>query len=133
MKTMTKFYDKIDKYQKINVEQKGITFTEEEFTQLWDDAAGATVSELSLTLKGVAIGATAVCGIIGGKIGWDYYKKRRLREKNVKVDPKVLENVKLANDEVSTDGKVKELSKADKKELEELVSTVTTPRSRKTK
>jgi phosphopantothenoylcysteine synthetase/decarboxylase len=118
--------------QEINVAEKGVSYSEEAFTQLYEEALKLEANhkiELKLaTGKGAIIGAAGV-GLVALSIkGINKFRKNRQLNIDKSGNPiKVPERFTNSRNEVmeiGEDGKVKKLSRKDKDELSEIINEV---------
>jgi len=76
--------------QEINTKEKGISFTEEAFTQLYDEAMKAKekhLDELDFAGRnGIVIGAVLMGTVMLGVKGVSTYKKHKLKKKMEEVE-----------------------------------------------
>jgi hypothetical protein len=133
---MKEFMDKINEYQAINLTQKGVSFTEEDFTKLYDTAKlEAEVFKESVaigTVRGALIGAGTVGLTWLGVSQFKRFKKRKLKDE-VKVEPKKLEKSKVTTiptDYVKDDDKEVEISKEDSDKLDSIINKLERRRDR---
>ena len=119
--------------QEINVAEKGVSYSEEAFTQLYEEALKLDADhkiELRLaTGKGAIIGAAGVGLVALGIKGFNKWRKHRTED--LRLEPEELEAMglktfKVKSFEVSdgNGGKIKKLSKRDKDELSEIINEV---------
>ena len=81
---MKQLWRMMHNYQESNVEQKGIKFTEEDFTELFDETVKTGIEYINdvrtATVKGMLIGATST-GLVGlGVWGINKFRKRNLTD-----------------------------------------------------
>ena len=124
---------KIDAQQTVNVDNDGVNFTGEEFTQLYQDTYEAYYEHIrdvdSATVKGILVGATGIGLTWLGVAGWKKFRKHKLKEdKKAKDISKLLEEVDEALDPEVVDkirnGKVKRLSRKDKDNLANIITEI---------
>lgn len=117
--------------QDINVEENGISFAEEGFTQMYDEAVKVNekyMSDINLaTGKGILIGAAGVGLVWLGKKGVDKLKERKLKvSMTIGEIGEVLEKQSFKDIKVKEDEKVvKTISKEKSDELTEIIEAIT--------
>jgi hypothetical protein len=128
---MKKLLETLSTYQEINVEQKGIQFAEEVFTDLYEEAFSAGmehIKELRIsTGKGALIGAAGVGMVWLSVAGINRFRKKRKLNVNKKGDPiKVPKEFKEQPLELSdVDDVIKNAKKLSKKDREALAHIIT--------
>ena len=118
--------------QEINVAEKGVSYSEEAFTQLYEEALKLEANhkiELKLaTGKGAIIGAGVVSLVSLSIRGINKFRKNRQlnldKSGNPKKVPERFTNSRNEVMEIGEDGKVKKLSRKDKDELSEIINEV---------
>lgn len=102
---MKRLMDILHNYQSINIEEKGISFAEDGFTQLYAEALkanGQYIDELKLaTGKGIIIGAVSV-GLIGlGVKGFNRFRRHKLKDEEKEDAETALEEMIISKSEAS--------------------------------
>lgn len=128
---MKKLWKMMHDYQEVNVAEKGITFTEEKFTELFDETVQAGIRHISdvniATVRGGLIGATSMGLVSLGVYGINKFRKRKLKDGEKEVAVALGDIITPEFEEMLAGDKkmVKTVSKKNADELKELINAIT--------